>query len=70
MAAADKAMYLAKAGLNKAVCLPSESRLAPSPLPPQALINELQHAIENREFVMLYQPKIHLKTYQILGVRR
>ena len=68
MAAADKAMYLAKAGLNKAVCLPSESRLAPSPLPPQALINELQHAIENREFVMLYQPKIHLKTYQILGV--
>ena len=68
MLAADKAMYLAKAGLSKAVWLPPDSRATPATLPPQALLSELEHAIANREFVMFYQPKINLKTYQILGV--
>jgi diguanylate cyclase (GGDEF)-like protein len=68
MAAADKAMYLAKAGTNKAVCMPPFSQATPAPLLAEALVNELDHAIINREFVMFYQPKIHLKTYQIQGV--
>lgn len=68
MATADKAMYMAKSGLKKAVCLPAGARAASSQMAPQALLSELEHAIANHEFVMFYQPKINLRTYQILGV--
>jgi len=68
MAAAGKAMYLAKAGLNKAVCMPQDNRATPAILPPQALLSELENAITNRDLIMFYQPKLHLKTYQILGM--
>ena len=68
MAAADKAMYVAKSGLRKAVCLLPGTRAASPQLAPQDLLSELEHAIANNEFMMFYQPKINLRTYQILGV--
>jgi len=67
MAVADKAMYQAKSGLKKIVCAGLTGEAKPAYLPPQALLSELEHAIEQREFVMYYQPKINLETHQILG---
>jgi diguanylate cyclase (GGDEF)-like protein len=66
LAAADKSMYRAKTGLSKIVCAVAEDQ-TPAPPPPQALLNELDLAIKNREFVMYYQPKINLRTQHILG---
>lgn len=68
MSVADKAMYLAKTGLMKVVCAPSAGDGPQRELPPQALLTEIERAIDKREFFMFYQPKINLTTHKILGV--
>ena len=56
LALADSAMYQAKKGLRKIVCA-SDTEHMPGPLPAQTLLNDLEQAIDRREFVMFYQPK-------------
>jgi diguanylate cyclase (GGDEF)-like protein len=68
MASADSAMYQAKKGLRKIVCASGESDAKPATQPAQALLNELEQAIDRREFIMYYQPKLNLETYKIVGV--
>jgi diguanylate cyclase (GGDEF)-like protein len=68
MALADAAMYQAKKGLRKIVCASAEAEGKPGALPAQALLNDLEQAIDRREFVMYYQPKLNLETYKIVGV--
>jgi diguanylate cyclase (GGDEF)-like protein len=67
MAVADKAMYQAKAGLQKIVCAPDTAETKPAFVPPQAMLSELEHAIDGREFIMYYQPKLNLETLQVVG---
>jgi diguanylate cyclase (GGDEF)-like protein len=67
MAVADKAMYQAKSGLKKIVCAGITTDTKPAFLPPQALLSELEQAIDHRDFIMYYQPKLNLETYQIVG---
>ena len=67
MASADVAMYQAKTGLRKIVyALDTDAKRGA--LPAQALLNELEEAIDRREFVMYYQPKLNLETYKVVGV--
>jgi EAL domain-containing protein (putative c-di-GMP-specific phosphodiesterase class I) len=33
-----------------------------------ALLGELRHAVEQEQFVLYYQPKVNLKTFQVTGV--
>jgi diguanylate cyclase (GGDEF)-like protein len=68
MSLADKAMYQAKTGLRKAICAPIGPDLKAPPLPAQAMLSEIEQAIDAREFTMFYQPKINLQTYQLVGV--
>jgi diguanylate cyclase (GGDEF)-like protein len=67
MALADAAMYQAKTGLRKIVCA-SPTAARPAALPALSLLNDLEQAIDRREFVMYYQPKLNLETYQVVGV--
>jgi len=67
MALADGAMYQAKKGLRKIVCASAAEGRAAA-LPPQTMLNDLEQAIDRREFVMYYQPKLNLETYKIVGV--
>jgi diguanylate cyclase (GGDEF)-like protein len=68
MSLADKAMYQAKTGLRKAICAPAGPDLKAPPLPAQAMLSEIEQAIDANEFLMFYQPKINLQTYQLVGV--
>ena len=68
MALADAAMYQAKSGLSKIVRATTGTDAKPETVPAQALLNELEQAIDRREFVMYYQPKLNLETYKVVGV--
>jgi diguanylate cyclase (GGDEF)-like protein len=68
MALADTAMYQAKTGLRKIVRAATGTDSKPETVPAQALLNELEQAIDHREFVMYYQPKLNLETYKVVGV--
>ncbi|HUK55548.1 MAG TPA: EAL domain-containing protein [Nitrospiria bacterium] len=66
MRRADVAMYSAKQSSSGfAVYVSEHDRHSPSRL---ALMAEMRHAVERREFVLYYQPKIDLKTRQTTGV--
>lgn len=68
MALADAAMYQAKTGLRKIMRATTGTDIKPETVPAQALLNELEQAIDRREFVMYYQPKLNLETYKVVGV--
>ncbi len=68
MAAADAAMYEAKTSLRKIVRAANRTDAKLETLPAQAMLNELEQAIDRHEFVMYYQPKINLETYKVVGV--
>ena len=64
---ADSAMYVAKKKGNNAVqfyTAGSSSHLTKT----MKMENALRHAVENEEFILHYQPKVNLKTKQIIGV--
>jgi diguanylate cyclase (GGDEF)-like protein len=66
MRRADVAMYQAKqSGSGYAVYISEHDRHSPRRL---ALMGELRHAVERREMVLYYQPKIDLKTGKTVGV--
>ncbi|MBI3609570.1 MAG: EAL domain-containing protein [Nitrospirae bacterium] len=66
MRRADVAMYQAKqSGSGFAVYISEHDRHSPRRL---ALMGELRHAVERRELVLYYQPKINLKTGRTTGV--
>jgi diguanylate cyclase (GGDEF)-like protein len=63
---ADIAMYLAKSAKTGVEVYASErDQYSPSRL---ALVGEMRAALENREFVLHYQPKVSLKTGDVGGV--
>lgn len=63
---ADVAMYVAKRSTSDfAVYNPSEDQHSISRL---AMVSELRHAIEYKQLVLFYQPKIDLKEGRIIGV--
>jgi EAL domain-containing protein (putative c-di-GMP-specific phosphodiesterase class I) len=64
---ADAAMSQAKTGFRKIVCATGAEEDSGA-LPSQVLMNELEDAIDRREFVMYYQPQLDLETHQIVGV--
>ena len=64
---ADSAMYVAKKKGNHAVQFytsGSSSHLTKT----MKMESALRHAVENEEFILHYQPKVDLKTKQIIGV--
>lgn len=64
---ADSAMYVAKKKGSHAVqfyTAGSSSHLTKT----MKMENALRHAVENEEFILHYQPKVDLKTKQIIGV--
>jgi len=64
---ADTAMYRAKdCGRNNYQFFRAEMNL--DSLERQSLESDLRHALERREFVLHYQPKVNLRTYAITGV--
>ncbi|HTN43381.1 MAG TPA: PAS domain S-box protein [Nitrospiria bacterium] len=66
MRRADVAMYSAKQSSSGfAVYISEHDRHSPRRL---ALMGELRHAIERREFLLYYQPKVDLKTQRTIGV--
>ncbi|MBD0323798.1 MAG: EAL domain-containing protein [Aldersonia sp.] len=66
MSNADVAMYTAKqASLGVQVYAPGKTTRARGRL---ALLGEVQSALENKEFVLHYQPKIDLRTGAMVGV--
>ena len=63
---ADVAMYVAKRSTaDYALYDPSEDQHSISRL---AMVSELRHAIEYKQLVVFYQPKIDLRVGQIIGV--
>jgi diguanylate cyclase (GGDEF)-like protein/PAS domain S-box-containing protein len=63
---ADVAMYHAKqSGLGHTVYDPQKDRYTASRL---SLIGDLRRAVQNNEFVLHYQPKVHLGTGNVVGV--
>jgi diguanylate cyclase (GGDEF)-like protein/PAS domain S-box-containing protein len=66
MRRADVAMYSAKqSSSGYAVYISEHDRHSPRRL---ALMGELRHAIERKEFILYYQPKVDLKTRRTIGV--
>jgi diguanylate cyclase (GGDEF)-like protein/PAS domain S-box-containing protein len=64
---ADTAMYRAKdCGRNNYQFFKAEMNV--HALERQSLENDLRHALERREFVLHYQPKVNLRTHAITGV--
>jgi len=64
---ADSAMYVAKKKGNNAVAFyraGSSRHLSKT----MKLESALRHAVENEEFILHYQPKVNLKSKQIIGV--
>jgi diguanylate cyclase (GGDEF)-like protein len=63
---ADVAMYSAKhANSGHALYDNKLDQHNPTRL---ALLGELRHAVEQEQFVLYYQPKVNLKTFQVTGV--
>ena len=64
---ADMSMYKAKEKGRNTYCIYSK-KLSEIEIDKILLLNQLREAKENNEFVLYYQPKIHVETENILGM--
>lgn len=63
---ADIAMYTAKKNGRNNYCFYTDKMLTES-FGNLSLVNDMHHALENGEFVLYYQPKFDIQSYEIVG---